>query len=223
MPQQFRMYCCDIGGASLTGLLSPYSPADIGSGGYSDPDSLDGWLVAARIDLKSDAPWKLRLGYSHIGDEADIVAPWRGFPTAGFTRAMGQYNWYANTDTWMLRGDYSFEKAGLVNGLTAMFRIAAEDFDDDKIVPMTDRNVLQLDAIQKIKNQAQTSQAVNTVLKSIIYSNQETHYDKPANNHDPRNLRTAPDSVHCRLCPHKDNGIPCRQSIGSICRNGKNI
>jgi hypothetical protein len=51
----------------------------------------------------------------------------------------------------MLRGDYNFEKAGIVNGLTAMFRVAAEDFDDDKIVPLTDRRVLQLDAIQKIK------------------------------------------------------------------------
>ena len=151
----------DVGGAALLGLLSPYNSTYTGQdGGYSDPHSLDGWLVAARVDLKSDALWKLRLGYSHIGDEADIVAPWRGFPTGGFTRAMGQYNWMANTDTWMIRGDYDFGKAGLVQGLTAMFRFAIQDYDQSKYVETTagkkiplqfsDRNVLHLDAIYKV-------------------------------------------------------------------------
>ncbi|WP_456453356.1 OprD family outer membrane porin [Hydrogenimonas sp.] len=149
-----------VGDAALKGLLSPYAATGTQEGGYSDPHSLDGWLFAARIDLKSSAPWKLRLGYSHIGDEADIVAPWRGFPTGGFTRAMGQYNWTANTDTWMLRGDYDFGKAGLVDGLKAMFRFAVQDYDQDKYVlvdgkkvalQFTDRNVLHLDAIYKIK------------------------------------------------------------------------
>jgi hypothetical protein len=149
-----------VGGAALLGLLSPYASTGNQDGGYSDPHSLDGWLFAARIDLKSDAPWKFRLGYSHIGDEADIVAPWRGFPTGGFTRAMGQYNWTANTDTWMIRGDYDFGKAGMVDGLKAMFRFAMQDYDQDKYVvvngskkqlQLSDRNVLHLDAIYKIK------------------------------------------------------------------------
>jgi len=141
-----------IGGASLTGLLSPFAEISlVNNGGYDNPDSLDGSLVALRIDLKSGAPWSFRLGYSHIGDKADIVAPWRGFPTGGFTRAMGQYNWFSNTRTWMLRGDYDFGKAGWVSGLTAMFRYAIQDYDDDKIVPLTDRNILNLDAIYKIK------------------------------------------------------------------------
>ena len=148
-----------VGGASVTGLIGPYGAASGQSGGYKDPNSLDGWLVCARLDLKSSAPWKLRLGYSHVGDEADIVAPWRGFPTGGFTRIMGQYNWTANTDTWMLRGDYDFGKAGWVKGLTAMFRLGFEDYDDNKKVVIdgkevalqrTDRNVLQLDAIYRI-------------------------------------------------------------------------
>ena len=148
-----------VGGASLTGLISPYAATGDQSGGYGDPHSLDGWLVAVRIDLKSDAPWKARLGYSHIGDEADIVAPWRGFPTGGFTRAMGQYNWTANTDTWMIRGDYDFGKAGLVKGLKAMFRLAWQDYDQGKFViidgvrrqlQLSDRTVLHLDAIYAV-------------------------------------------------------------------------
>ncbi|NPA28983.1 MAG: OprD family porin [Epsilonproteobacteria bacterium] len=148
-----------VGGASLTGLLSPYADTGNQRGGYRDPRSLDGWLTALRIDLRSDAPWKARLGYSHIGDEADIIAPWRGFPTGGFTRAMGQYNWTANTDTWMIRGDYDFGRAGLVKGLKAMFRLAWEDYDQGKYVvidgvkralQLSDRRALHLDAIYKV-------------------------------------------------------------------------
>jgi len=119
---------------------------------YADPNSLDSWLFAARIDIKSNQAWKFRLGYSQIADEADIVAPWRGFPTGGFTRAMAQYNWYANTKTYMIRGDYSFDKAGLVPGLTAMFRYAIQDFDDNKPGVQADTTVIHLDAIQKIKS-----------------------------------------------------------------------
>ena len=146
----------DIGGASLTGLLADGSQ----TGNYDDPSSLNGWLIAARIDLKrSDSFWKFRLGYSHIGDEADIVAPWRGFPTGGFTRAMGQYNWYSNTDTWMLRGDCNFGKLGLIPGLNAMFRLAYQDYDNSKTalkqginiyLEPSDRTVLHLDFIETI-------------------------------------------------------------------------
>jgi len=152
----------DVGGAALLGLLSPhYSPTSGQKGGYTDPDSLDSWLVAARLDIEPDAPWKIRLGYSHVGDGADIVAPWRGFPTGGFTRVMGQYNWFANTDTWMVRGDFDFGKAGIVEGLTAIFRYGFEDFDESKKVYHTvkerwisltpsDRKALELGAIWEI-------------------------------------------------------------------------
>ncbi|WP_201353526.1 OprD family outer membrane porin [Hydrogenimonas urashimensis] len=148
-----------IGGANLMGLIGPYGKANGENGGYDDPYSLDGWLIAGRLDIKSEAPWKFRVGYSHIGDEADIVAPWRGFPTGGFTRAMGQYNWQANTDTWMIRGDYDFEKADLVRGLSLMLRYAWQDYDEGKFVVIegnrvpltpTDRQVMHLDAIYKI-------------------------------------------------------------------------
>jgi hypothetical protein len=136
----------------LDGKLGAVANLKGNTAGYDDPNSLDSWLVAARIDIKSKAPWKMRLGYSKIADQADIVAPWRGFPTGGFTRAMAQYNWYANTKTWMIRGDYSFDKAGLVPGLSAMFRYAVQDFDDAKPGVQADTNVLHLDAIQKFKS-----------------------------------------------------------------------
>ncbi|WP_456389894.1 OprD family outer membrane porin [Hydrogenimonas sp.] len=151
-----------VGGAALVGLLSPWHTTTSGQdGGYRNPHSLDGWLLAARIDLQRDTPYRVRLGYSHTGDKADIVAPWRGFPTGGFTRAMGQYNWFANTDTWMIRGDYDLNGVGSAEDITAMFRFVVEDFDETKKIYDTakakwiplapsDRKILELGAIWKI-------------------------------------------------------------------------
>lgn len=116
--------------------------------GYTDPDSLESALYAARIDLAQDA-WKLRFGYTKVTDEGDLIAPWRGFPTGGFTRAMAQYNWYANTQTTMIRADYDFGKAGLVPGLKAFMRYAIQDFDDNKPGVQADSNVLTLDVLKE--------------------------------------------------------------------------
>ena len=120
--------------------------------GYAAPESLDGRLFAARIDIEGDSAWRLRLGYSKVADGADIVAPWRGFPTGGFTRAMGQYNWYADTETYMVRGDYSFDEAGLVPGLSVMFRYAIQNFDDTKPGVQADTTVLHLDATERFRS-----------------------------------------------------------------------
>ena len=65
-----------------------------------------------------------------IADKCDIVAPWIGLPTAGFTRAMTQYNWYANTKSCMLQFDYEFET---IPDLKVMSRFVVQDFDDEKI------------------------------------------------------------------------------------------
>jgi len=119
--------------------------------GYSDPKSLDSKLLALRLDIKTKA-FLARFGYSKIADEADIVAPWRGFPTGGFTRAMGQYNWYANTKTYMLRVGYDFGKAKILNGFSLMGRYAIQDFDDKKAGVPADTNIIHIDARQNINN-----------------------------------------------------------------------
>jgi len=117
--------------------------------GYDDPTSLDSSLVAARLDIK-DKAFLFRLGYSAIEDAADIVAPWRGFPTAGFTRAMAQYNWYANTKTYMARIGYNFDKAGILDGFNIFARYAIQDFDDSKDNVQADSNILHVDIMQNI-------------------------------------------------------------------------
>ncbi|MGC9351034.1 MAG: OprD family outer membrane porin [Sulfurovum sp.] len=137
--QQFDNGAGEIGGANLK----------TNTFGYDDPESLDSSLFGAKVDLAHNV-WKLRLGYTKIADEGDLVAPWRGFPTGDFSRAMAQYNWYANTRTYMVRADYDFDKAGVVSGLKAFMRYAVQDFDDDKPGVQADSNVLTLDLLKEV-------------------------------------------------------------------------
>ncbi len=122
--------------------------------GYKNSNSLDSYLIATRVDLKSSA-FMARLGYSYIADKADIVAPWRGFPTGGFTRAMSQYNWNANTKTYMLRMDYDFDKAGVLDGFSVMGRYAIQDFDDKKPGVQADSHIVHIDAMQNLADTMQ--------------------------------------------------------------------
>lgn len=134
----------EIGGASLSGNVSAANPR-----GYTDPDNLEGSLWAARVVV--DDPrgiTKTLIGYSEVSDEADIVAPWRGFPTGGYTRAMGQYNWRANTSTWMLQFGANLGKAGWVEGLRFNARYAWMNFDEAK--GFSDRTIFHLDVIQSV-------------------------------------------------------------------------
>jgi len=116
---------------------------------YDDPTSLDTNLIALRVDFKNKA-FLGRLGYSSVADKADIVAPWRGFPTGGFTRAMAQYNWQANTKAYMARVGYDFGKANMMEGFSVMMRYVIQDMDDDKPGVFADSNVLHVDIRQNI-------------------------------------------------------------------------
>jgi len=139
--KQFDEGAGAIGGANLRNNTT----------GYTNPNSLSSSLIAGRIDIIKGAG-SLRLGYSKIADEGDFLTPWRGFATAGYTRAMGQTNWYANTETFLVRADYDFSKAKLVSGLRVMMRYAKEDFDDNKPAVSSDVNVLTVDVIKRFKN-----------------------------------------------------------------------
>ena len=116
---------------------------------YNDPTSLDTSLLALRMDFKTKA-FLGRIAYSKIADKADIVAPWRGFPTGGFTRAMAQYNWQANTKTYMARVGYDFGKANMLDGFSIMARYAIQDMDDEKPGVFADSNVVHVDMRQNI-------------------------------------------------------------------------
>ncbi len=130
----------DDGGGAVAGYTNLTGNEAIGyDAGVAD--SLDSSLLAARLDiLMPDKQGFFRFGYSKVADEADIVAPWRGFPTGGFTRAMAQYNWFANTETFMVRGVYQ-----VTPEFKASLRYAIQDFDDAKKYVAADSDVWHLD------------------------------------------------------------------------------
>ncbi|MFT7860496.1 MAG: OprD family outer membrane porin [Sulfurimonas sp.] len=101
--EQFDNGAGAVGGASIK--VS-------GLDGYKNPNSLDARMIAARVVAKMD-DYKLNLGYTNILNKADLVTPWRGFPTAGYTRSMGIYNWRANTKSYRLELVKGANKTGI--------------------------------------------------------------------------------------------------------------
>lgn len=113
--------------------------------GYKDPASLDSWLLGIRTDVVHDE-WKFRFGYTQVADKADLITPWRGFPTGGFTRAMSQYNWYANTKSYMLQTEYDFVDS--FEDIRLLGRVVYQDFDDNKPGVQADSTVFTLDVMR---------------------------------------------------------------------------
>jgi hypothetical protein len=148
----------DDGGGKVAGYTNLKGKEAIGyDAGVAD--SLDSSLINARVDaLMPGKKGFFRFGFSHVADKADIVAPWRGFPTGGFTRAMAQYNWYANTRTYMVRGAYKFNKY-----FNSSLRVAYQDFDDDKPNVQADSTVLHLDNISKLADNLEMKVRVGLV------------------------------------------------------------
>ncbi|MCK9373114.1 MAG: OprD family porin [Sulfuricurvum sp.] len=141
-----------IGGASLSGKFKGNTSYTGAKGGYTDPNSADGSIIMGRL-VAANGPLELTAGYSKISDDADIIAPWRGFPTGGYTRSMAQVDWIANTKNWALKAVYDFGKAGLVSG----FKVAADyenmNFDDAKAATsgFTDRDIFHVDMWKTFK------------------------------------------------------------------------
>ena len=133
-----------IGGAAISGVVNSLNPA-----GYSDPDSLDSKLWAIRgIFAAPSGAVEYMVAYSKVADEADFLTPWRAFPTGGYTRAMGQYNWRANNQTFMLQAKLNFEKLLGWDGMNSTIRYAIQDEDESK--GYDDRKVLHIDLTQKL-------------------------------------------------------------------------
>ena len=101
--EQFDNGAGAVGGASIT---------TTGLGGYKDANSLDSGMIAARLVTKVD-DFKISLAYTGVLNKADLVTPWRGFPTAGYTRSMGMYNWRANVKSYRLELVYGGNTKGI--------------------------------------------------------------------------------------------------------------
>lgn len=121
--QQFDNGAGAVGGASLSGNATNAS--------YKNPNSLNAKMIAARVVTKIDE-YKINLGYTNILDEADLVTPWRGFLTAGYTRSMGMYNWRANTKSYRLEVVKSGNKTGVYKDTFVQASILYIDGDAKK-------------------------------------------------------------------------------------------
>ena len=119
--KQFDNGAGSVGGASLSGT----------STGYKDTTSLEAQMIATRIVTKIDG-YKINLGYTNILDEADLVTPWRGFPTAGYTRSMGIYNWKANTQSYRAELVVNANKLGVYRDIFIQASALYIDADEDK-------------------------------------------------------------------------------------------
>lgn len=141
-----------IGGASLSGAFKGTSTYTGAPQGYTNPNSADGSIIMARL-VAASGPLELTAGYSKVSDDADIIAPWRGFPTGGYTRSMAQVDWIANTQNWALKAVYDFGKAGVVPGLKVAADYENMNFDDAKAATsgFTDRDIFHVDAWQTFK------------------------------------------------------------------------
>ena len=76
--------------------------------------------------------YKLNLGYTYVLNEADLITPWRGFPTAGYTRSMARYNWMANTKSYRIELTRGGNKTGIYTDLYIQASILYTDADESK-------------------------------------------------------------------------------------------
>lgn len=119
--KQFDNGAGAVGGASYTG----------DSTGYKDPESLESQMIAARVVSKI-GKYKINLGYTNILDEADLITPWRGFPTSGYTRSMARYNWRANTQSYRLEVVKNANDTALYKDMFIQASILYKNADESK-------------------------------------------------------------------------------------------
>ncbi|ADN09992.1 hypothetical protein [Sulfurimonas autotrophica] len=113
-----------IGGAA-------YNASAASLAGYKNPNSLDSQMLAARIVLKIKN-YKVNIGYSKVFDEADLITPWRGFPTSGYTRSMARYNWQANTKSYRIELVRNANKTGIYKNTFIQASVLHTDADEKK-------------------------------------------------------------------------------------------
>ena len=154
---QFDHGAGDVGGAN-------YLTSDTSN--YVDPNSLVSDMIAGRLVLKK-AKYNLNLAYTQVLDKADLITPWRGFPTAGYTRSMGVYNWRANTKSYRLQLTYGGNKTGIYTDGFIQGSVLYIDGDQSKDLNY-DRVVYYLGYIKNLKSLPQFQYRVRVAYKDYL-------------------------------------------------------
>ena len=144
--RQFDNGAGEIGGASYLGHLAGKSGA---VDGYKEADSLDSQMIAARLVAEYEN-YCINLGYSQVLDEADLITPWRSFPTAGYTRSMAQYNWRANTKSYRIVLRHNANQGGIYRRLFTEISFLHTDGDESKGWINSDHNYYYAGFVQNI-------------------------------------------------------------------------
>lgn len=126
--QQFDQGAGAVGGASYTG----------NSSGYTNPTSLNAQMIAARI-ITTYKTYRYNLAYTQVLNKADLITPWRGFPTGGYTRSMGIYNWRANTKSVRLELQHNKNSIGDYRNIYLQSSLLYINSDEKKNLTSTDR------------------------------------------------------------------------------------
>ena len=98
------------------------------SNGDSD-NNIDSSLWALRVTANYRAA-KLLLSTAQTSNDGDLIAPWRGFPTDGYTRSMTITDWNANTKSYKALIDYDFNQ--YVSGLNTIVSYSYYNRDPSK-------------------------------------------------------------------------------------------
>ena len=186
--KQFDNGAGEVGGASLSGDLNATNQKS-----YKNYDSLESQMVAARLVFKVKN-YKFNFAYTYILDEADLVTPWRGFPTSGYTRSMGRYNWKANTKSYRAEFVRCTSTDGIYNDVYIQASLMYQNSDERKSALQLDdslyyyvgfmQNIASLDNMQW-RFRLGYQQFLNTDSKRLNQENIEFQ-DTDLNNMDVR-------------------------------------
>ncbi|MDD4855844.1 MAG: OprD family outer membrane porin [Sulfuricurvum sp.] len=93
-------------------------------------NSVDTYMYALRAIVNYKAA-RFMIAYSHTASGGDLIAPWRAFPTDGYTRSMTITDWNANTKAYKGQLDYDFNS--MVTGLSALVSYSYYNRDPSKV------------------------------------------------------------------------------------------
>jgi hypothetical protein len=96
---------------------------------HDTDNSVDTSMFALRTSVAYSGA-KLTLATSRTDSGADLIAPWRGFPTDGYTRSMTQTDWNANTRAYKGQLDVDFNE--WIGGLSSLVSYSYYDRDPSK-------------------------------------------------------------------------------------------
>ena len=114
---------------TATGPTGGTSASKVTKKGDND-NRVDTYMVALRAIANYKAA-RFLVAYSHTASGGDLIAPWRAFPTDGYTRSMTITDWNANTKAYKGQFDYDFNS--IVTGLSALVSYSYYNRDPSKV------------------------------------------------------------------------------------------